>query len=112
MGRKMLKKYPVQEMPKEDLLDSYLKELDRLVNKYPDDPNEINLNEQKLSELIKELDENWVRFRKKWQHALGKKMKVPGKSEVKKGKDGMHHLIIKSDFSGREALDLYVPDET
>jgi len=112
MGKKVFKKDSLQERPEEDLLDSFLKEMDSLVNKYPKDPNEVDLNERKLHELIKELDASWVKFWKKWQHALDKKMEVPGKTEVKKGKNGMRHLIIKGDFSDEGTLDLYVPDET
>ena len=107
---KIKKRHEVREVWEEDIFGSYLQEMDELVNKYPEDPNKTDFNEERLTELIKELDNNWMSFRKKWRHKLETAQKVFGRGRVKKGKDGMRHLIIKSDFTEQDILDLSVPD--
>ena len=111
MKNKEGKKDSTKEVWEEDVFDSYLKEMSDLVSKYPDDPNEINCSERKLHELIKELDESWMAFRRKWKNKLKDVEKVFGTAEVQKDKDGMRHLVIKSDFSGQDILDLSVPEK-
>lgn len=107
-----LKKNDVsQDVWEEDVFDSYLSEMSELVGKYPDDPNEIDLSERKLFDLIKELDDNWMAFRRKWKNKLKKAEKVFGAGEIHKDKDGMRHLVIKSDFNGPNILDLSVAEK-
>ncbi|MFH1459514.1 MAG: hypothetical protein ABIG64_03980 [Candidatus Omnitrophota bacterium] len=110
MEKKTRKKQSVAEIWEEDIFDSYLEEMDELVNKYPADPNKTDFDDRKLNKLIRELDQNWFAFQKKWQHKLEAADKVFGVGKVKKVKDGMRHLIIKSEFSGDDILDLTVPD--
>ncbi|MFH1062414.1 MAG: hypothetical protein V1747_05955 [Candidatus Omnitrophota bacterium] len=102
------KKKSKKDIWEEDIFDSYLEELDDLVNKYPEDLNKQELTEQKLHQLIKELDDNWMAFRKKWQTKLDLAAKVFAVGKVEKNKQGMRHLIIKSDFSDHNILDLSV----
>lgn len=106
-----LKKNDKKEIWEEDLFESYLLEMDELINKYPEDPNEIDLTEGKLHELIQELDANWMAFRKKWQHKIETAGKVFATANIKKEKSGMRHLVIKSEFSGHEILDLLIPEQ-
>ncbi|MBU1042824.1 MAG: hypothetical protein KJ915_00295 [Candidatus Omnitrophica bacterium] len=102
------KKSQKKDIWEEDLFDSYLDEMDSLVNKYPEDLNKENLTEQKLHELIKELDDNWMEFRKKWQMKLDLAEKVFGTAKTGQDKQGMRHIVIKSDFSDKEILNLTV----
>jgi hypothetical protein len=97
-----------QDVWEEDIFDSYLDEMDNLVNKYPQDLNKEELTEQKLHQLIKELDDNWMAFYKKWQAKLDLAGKAFAVGKVEKNKQGMRHLIIKSDFSDHKLLDLTV----
>ncbi len=97
------------EKLEESLLDDYLDEMDALVKKYPEDPNQTDLNEECLNRLIGELDDNWQSFRRKWE----KKFSVlysEGTVKVGKDKEGMRHLIIKSDANGKDVIDLTVPE--
>lgn len=108
MENRLKKKGLIKEVWEEDLFDSYLKEMDELVNKYPKDPNKTGLSEEKLSQLIKELDNSWMSFRRKWQHKLENAEKVFGSGKIKKGKSGMRHLIIRSELNSKDVLDLAV----
>ena len=110
MKNRLGKKDVSEEIWEEDVFDSYLSEMSELVNKYPDDPNEIDLSERKLHELIKELDDNWMAFRQKWKDKLKNAEKVFGTGTINKEKNGMRHLIIKSGFSGQDILKL-VPEK-
>ncbi|MCG2710893.1 MAG: hypothetical protein L6416_00950 [Candidatus Omnitrophica bacterium] len=107
-----LKKNDVSEdVWEEDVFDSYLSEMNELVNRYPDDPNKIDLSERKLYELIQELDDNWMAFRKKWKNKLKDAEKVFGTGTINKDKNGMRHLVIKSDFSGQDIMDIFVSEK-
>jgi hypothetical protein len=110
MANKAKKRNTIQEVWEEDVFDSYLQEMNELVRKYPEDPNKTDFSEQELTRLIKNLDLNWKSFQKKWQRKLGKAEKVFGSAYLKKGKEGLRHLIIKSEFAGDEVLDLSVAD--
>ncbi|MBI4846747.1 MAG: hypothetical protein HY810_09825 [Candidatus Omnitrophica bacterium] len=92
----------------EDVFEKYLEEMDKLIMKYPEDPNKIGVSEKKLNELIQELDNNWMEFRRKWENKLGNVEKVLGGGMVKKEKGGLRHLVIKSEFADRNVLDLIV----
>ena len=92
----------------EDIFDSYLDELDDLVSKYPEDLNKEDLTEEKLHHLIKDLDDNWMEFRKKWQAKFDLADKVFGTAKIEKNKQGMRHIVIKSNFSDKDILDLIV----
>jgi len=107
---KMLKKNEKKEIWEEDLFESYLSEMDELINKYPEDPNSIDLTEGKLHELIQELDTSWMAFRKKWQRKIKTAESVFATAKVKKGKSGMRHLVIKSEFNENKILDLVIPE--
>lgn len=109
MKNRLKKKDITNEIWEEDVFDSYLSEMKELVGKYPDDPNDINLNEKKLFDLINELDANWMAFRQKWKTKLKNAEKVFGAANIVKGKDGMRHLVIKSDFNDQDILRLSVP---
>ncbi|MBU1086666.1 MAG: hypothetical protein KKD05_04020 [Candidatus Omnitrophica bacterium] len=102
------KKNSKKDIWEEDIFDSYLEEMDYLVNKYPEDLNKEELDEQKLHQLIKDLDDNWMAFRKKWQTKLDLADKVFGTAKVEKNKPGMRHIVIKSNFSDKDILDLTV----
>ncbi|MCK4995007.1 MAG: hypothetical protein KAS13_08200 [Candidatus Omnitrophica bacterium] len=97
-----------QDIWEEDILDSYLSEMSELVSRYPDDPNEADLSEKKLFDLIKELDNSWVVFRRKWSRKLKSAEKVFGTGKVSKNKDGMRHLVIKSEFNDQDIMKLSV----
>ena len=100
----------ITDVWEEDIFDSYLDEMDKLVNKYPEDPNKEDLTEKKLHQLIKDLDNNWTAFRKKWKNRLGSADKVFATGKVEKEKNGMRHIFIKSEFSDNALLDLTVKD--
>lgn len=100
-----------EEIWEEDVFDSYLSEMRELVSRYPDDPNEINLSERKLFNLIKELDDNWMTFRRKWKSKLKDVEKVFSTATINKEKSGMRHLVIKSNFSEQDILDLSVSEK-
>ena len=108
MKSKLKKNDIPEDIWEEDVFDSYLSEMSELVSKYPDDPNEIDLTKRNLSELIKELDDNWMAFRRKWKNKLKDVEKIFGAGSVNKDKSGMRHLVIKSDFKGQDILDLSV----
>lgn len=108
MNHPLNKKKSKNDVWEQDIFDSYLDEMDKLVNKYPDDLSKQELSEQKLHQLIKELDDNWMNFRKKWQAKLVLAEKNFAVGKVEKNKKGMRHLIIKSNFSGHDVLDLVV----
>ncbi len=109
MENRIIKNNMEKEIWEEDVFDSYLSEMHELVGRYPDDPNEINLSERKLFDLIKELDNNWMAFRRKWKNKSKDVEKIFGSGTVKKDKDGMRHLIIKSDFNDSKMLKLSIP---
>lgn len=92
----------------EDIFDSYLDELDSLVHKYPEDLSKQDITDKKLQELIKEVDDNWMAFRKKWQVKFDLANKVFGNAKVEKTKQGMRHIVIKSNFSDKDILNLTV----
>jgi len=100
----------MREVWEEDVFDSYLEEMTDLVNRYPADPNTFNFGEEKLLQLIAELDKNWDVFQKRWQQKLKKTEKIFATAAMKKEKSGMRHLIIKTEFSGQAMLDLRVAD--
>ena len=108
MKNRLTKKARPEEIWEEDVFGSYLNEMNELVSRYPDDPNEIDLNDRKLDELIKEVDKGWMAFKKKWQNKLKDVDKIFGTASIKKCKSGLRHLIIKSDFSSQDILDLSV----
>lgn len=96
-----------------DLFGEYVREMDELVNKYPQDPNVVDFTEQRLNKLINDLDDNWMSFRKKWQKRLNvadKKDVVIGTAKIKKGDKRLRHLIIKSELNDKDVLNLVVPD--
>ncbi|MBU0635261.1 MAG: hypothetical protein KKB82_03700 [Candidatus Omnitrophica bacterium] len=102
-----------ENIKEKDLFDVYVREMDELVNKYPQDPNTVDFTEQRLNQLINDLDTNWVLFWKKWQKKLNvadEKELVVGTAKIKKGKKGLRHLIIKGERNNKEVLDLVVPD--
>jgi hypothetical protein len=105
------KKINEQEIWEEDIFDSYLDEMDKLVNKFPEDPNKEHLTEKKLHELIKELDDNWMAFQDKWKNRLQEADKVFASAKIKQDKNGMRHLVIKSEFSDDTLIDLAVQDK-
>jgi len=101
-----------EKILEQDLFDAYLKEMDDLVNKYPEDPNNADITEQKLNQLISDLDNNWMSFKKKWQKQLGpldESAKIVATGKMKKSKKGIGHLIIKSELTKKNLLDLVVP---
>ncbi|MFH1093605.1 MAG: hypothetical protein V1739_05555 [Candidatus Omnitrophota bacterium] len=108
MKNRLNKKDVSEEIWEEDVFGSYLSEMNELVSKYPDDPNQINLSERKLFDLIQELDDNWMAFRQKWKSKLKDVEKIFGTAAIKKDKNGMRHLVIKSDFSGQDVLHMSV----
>jgi len=115
MGSKTKQKNAIAEkILEQDLFDAYLKEMDDLVNKYPEDPNNADFTEQKLNHLINDLDNNWMSFRKKWQKRLGpldESAEIVATGKVKKSKKGIRHLIIKSELAKKNILDLVVPTD-
>ncbi len=107
-----LKKRNVKKAKSEqDMFTSYVAELDTLVNKYPEDPNKTDLTEEKLNQLINDLDDNWIVFRKRWQDKLNFPEKIVGVGELRKSKKGIRHLIIKSEVTQKNVLDLTVADK-
>ncbi len=111
MSKKVNKKMASVEIWEEDVFDSFLAEMSELISKYPDDPNEIDLSERKLHELIKELDDSWMAFRRKWKNKLKDAEKIFGTALISKQKNGMRHLIIRSDLSGQDVLNLSITEK-
>lgn len=91
---------------KEDLFAKYVQEMEQLVDKYPEDPNKTDLSEEKLSQLINDLDHNWMAFRKRWQSKISIQEAAAAQGKIKKDKKGIHHLIIKSEATGKNIIDL------
>lgn len=112
MNYKTKNKSATREVWEEDVFDSYLAEMNTLINKYPADPNSLNWGEEELTKLIDELDESWIAFQKRWQQKLKKTEKIFATARVKPGKSGMRHLIIKSEFSDQDVLDLSAVEST
>lgn len=94
----------------EDLLDVYMEEMDALLSRYPEDPNQSELTEEKLNELMSDIDQSWEAFHSRWKHKMPKYMKMATSGRVIKKADGLRHLVIKSDVNEKELLDLSVPD--
>ncbi|MCP4649141.1 MAG: hypothetical protein GY853_03550 [PVC group bacterium] len=93
------------------LISNYLKEMEELINRYPEDPNECDFSEDKLNELMSDIDKSWKAFNRKWQHKISLPKKDKGLGVIKKDDKGMHHLVIKSDVIKEPILDLVVPEE-
>ena len=97
---------------REEMISLYLEEMDKLVDKYKNDPNEIDLDEEKLVRLNKAIDRSWRGLKKKWQIEDGMVYKIMGEAKIKKDKKGMRHLIVKSETTGRDVLDLVAKSDS
>jgi len=94
----------------EFLVDEFLVEIDELLHKYPQDPNKTDLNEEKLEQLILDLDKNWMSFKRRWKTRLDVE-KVVGTANVRKDGKGIRHLVIRSEAAPDPLIDLVVPDK-
>ena len=94
-----------------ELLYNYLREMDELVHRYPEDPNQIDITEAELNKMIKDQDKNWAAFERKWREKLAFTEERVFSAKVKKGSKNIRHLIIKSEVSGKDVLDLTIPDK-
>ncbi|MFH2137624.1 MAG: hypothetical protein ABII88_03860 [Candidatus Omnitrophota bacterium] len=100
-----------RKKPTDDMFDSYLEEMDELINRYPEDPNQSDLSEDKLKKMMDEFDGSWVAFDKKWKHKVFKPKEISAIGKIKKDDKGVHHLVIKSELTQEPIIDLVVPDE-
>jgi hypothetical protein len=112
MEKKTMKKLRREsDRLKEDVLvNEFLLEMDALLHKYPQDPNQVDLSEEKLEELIVDLDKNWMSFKRRWKQRLDID-KVIASGKVQKDDKGVRHLIIRSQASEDPLIDLVVKKE-
>lgn len=113
METKTGKKKPMKSddvVVNEVLVDEFLLEMDELLLKYPQDPNQTNLNEEKLEQLIVDLDKNWMSFKRRWKNRLAID-KVVGDGKVLKDGKGIRHLVIRSEAVPDPLIDLVVPND-
>jgi hypothetical protein len=113
MGKKAIKKQASDVDMKQDevLVDKFLMEMDELLHKYPQDPNQMDVNEKKLEKLIADLDKNWMSFKRRWKNRLAVE-KVIGSGMVENDAKGIRHLVIRSEAGQDSLVDLVVEDKS